>query len=102
VLARTFEFEGAALSDALRATFHRRRTQLPIGPPKALTAEFYADADKRTQWRAFLGRIRTESAPPGLDEVATTLHEFLLPPVEALNAARGFDRQWSAGGPWST
>lgn len=102
VLARTFEFEGTALSAALRATFRRRRTPLPVGPPKALTAEFYDDADKRTQWRAFLGRIRTESAPPGLEEVATTLHGFLLPPVAALNAATGFDQQWPAGGPWST
>ena len=102
VLARTFEFEGAALSAAIGATFRRRRTPLPLGPPKALTVEFHDDADKRTQWRAFLGRIRTEAAPPGLDEVVATLHTFLLPPVAALIAETRFDRQWPAGGPWST
>lgn len=101
VLARTFAFEGPALSAAVRATFRRRRTPLPVGPPSGLTAEFYADADKRTQWRAFLGRTRTEAVPPGLDAVAVTLGDFLLPPVEALNATTPFDRRWPAGGPWA-
>jgi predicted nucleotidyltransferase component of viral defense system len=101
VLARTFEFEGNALSAALRATFRRRRTPLPAGPPKALTAEFFDDADKRMQWRAFLSRIRTESTPPGLDAVAATLQAFLLPPVDALTSGGPFERRWPAGGPWS-
>jgi predicted nucleotidyltransferase component of viral defense system len=102
VLARTFEFEGVALSAALHATFRRRRTPLPVGAPKALTPEFFDDADKQTQWRAFLSRIRTESAPPALDAVATALRGFLLPPVDALNAASPFERRWPPGGLWST
>jgi hypothetical protein len=40
VLARQFEFEGQLLSQAIRATFARRRTAVPATVPVALSSEF--------------------------------------------------------------
>ena len=53
VLANLFEFDGELLTRAIRATFERRKTELPDGLPVALTAEFAGDPSKRTQWTAF-------------------------------------------------
>jgi len=36
VLARLFEFDGEVLARAIRATFERRKTPLPIGLPVGL------------------------------------------------------------------
>jgi nucleotidyltransferase AbiEii toxin of type IV toxin-antitoxin system len=49
VLARRFTFEGDLLCQAIQATFARRGTPLPAGPPVALTPAFSQDKDKRTQ-----------------------------------------------------
>ena len=46
VLARRFAFDGERLSKAIAATFERRRTPIPLGPPLALTQEFHDDPAK--------------------------------------------------------
>jgi Nucleotidyl transferase AbiEii toxin, Type IV TA system len=50
MLAGQFEFQGPILCDAIHATFDRRKTTLPVGPPLALTSEFAEDSGKQTQW----------------------------------------------------
>ena len=57
MLAMTFRFHGESLAAALSTTFGRRGTELPVGPPTALSSEFTADAQKQAQWTAFLGRM---------------------------------------------
>lgn len=42
-LSQKFEFEGEALSLAIKATFERRQTSVPHVPPLALTPEFSLD-----------------------------------------------------------
>jgi hypothetical protein len=54
VLSQMFEFSGASLSAALKATFGRRGTPLPSTVPLALTDEFSKDLMKQQQWSAFL------------------------------------------------
>jgi predicted nucleotidyltransferase component of viral defense system len=53
-LARTFPFEGTLLTNAVRETFERRRTQLDPDVLAILLAELSGDAGKRIQWRAFV------------------------------------------------
>ena len=53
-LLKTFEFDGKALIDAVRATCEPRGTAWPDeGTPLAFTSEFYEDENKIKQWRAF-------------------------------------------------
>ena len=54
VLAQRFRFESATLAAAIKATFTRRETVLPISLPLALQMDFYQLPSKQTQWKAFL------------------------------------------------
>jgi predicted nucleotidyltransferase component of viral defense system len=42
ILSRTLTFSGPALSQAIRSTFDRRHTSLPVIPPAGLTAKFHS------------------------------------------------------------
>ncbi|BBL77315.1 nucleotidyl transferase AbiEii/AbiGii toxin family protein [Methylomagnum ishizawai] len=99
ILSRHTGFDGDTLRRALRATFDRRKTGLPPGAPLGLTDGFARDAQKRTQWRAFLGKNRLE-APP-LEDVVASLRDFLLPVIAAASADAHPPRHWPAGGPWT-
>lgn len=97
-LARQFSFEGPLLAEALRATFARRQTEFPDGPPLALSAEFADDATKQTQWRAFLRN--SELTAVELVEVVQSLREFLAPPAEALRMGIPFAMNWHPQREW--
>lgn len=99
VLARGFAFHGPILSRAIRATFRRRKTALPVQAPLALTTEFHDDVGKRKQWEAFVRKSKL-NAGVGLEQVVAVLREFLTPPVQALTAGQAFERNWPPGGPW--
>jgi len=100
VIARDFEFGGALLGRAIKATFERRGTALPTEVPLALSDEFSRDPGKKTQWVAFLRRLGREEGATPLSEVTEALKEFLLPPVFATERAEAFDSSWPPGGPW--
>ena len=73
VLLRANDLDDPELARAIRATFVRRRTPMPNGIPAGLSDAFAADASKRTQWRAFVGRNKLETA--GLEVVVRALRE---------------------------
>ena len=52
-LCEQFEFDGALVRRAIKATFDRRKTNIPTTRPLALTPEFSEDKQKSTQWNAF-------------------------------------------------
>jgi hypothetical protein len=81
-LATKFPFEGRVLTDAVRATFTRRRTLLPTDEPLALTVVFAGDAAKQVQWRAFLRRNGLDNAPLDFIDVGRMLIAFLSPLVD--------------------
>lgn len=93
-IACQFDFDGAALGAAIRATFERRRTELPLTTPLPLTAEFIADSKKAIQWNAFLRKGRLLETPPPLEEVIKLLESFLMPPTRALVSGASWDRIW--------
>lgn len=99
-LARQFKFSGPVLSEAIRATFERRKTDLPEQPPLALTAEFTDDSQKLTQWRAFVRKGKLDAEGTELSMIAEYLRIFLMPPTEALFAGADFEMDWLPNGPW--
>jgi hypothetical protein len=99
-LANGFEFDGARLCRAIRATFNRRKSALMTTPPLALTAEFGTDAAKVKQWQAFVRKGKLDSSSVELFQICALLQEFLMPPTEALVAETDFDQTWPPAGPW--
>lgn len=100
-LARTFSFDGARLSAAIRQTFGRRRTDVPAELPLALTEAFAGDPAKRQQWNAFLRKTGLQETTPLLTEVITDLASFLVPPAKAVAMGTDFVLHWSGAGPWA-
>jgi Nucleotidyl transferase AbiEii toxin, Type IV TA system len=99
-LAGAFEFNGDVLREAVIATFARRGTAMPDGLPLALTETFFADAQKRQQWTAFINRSGVADKSLALDQVVRALAEFLGPVIEAASAGSNIPARWRAGGPW--
>lgn len=77
LLLRDFDLSGEALAAAIRATFARRRTPLPIATPTALSDAFARDDVKRAEWSAFVRRAGLADTAPSLDQVVTALRERL-------------------------
>jgi predicted nucleotidyltransferase component of viral defense system len=99
-LAGSFEFDGQTLATAVRATFDRRKTPLPLEPPVGLTPAFANDPAKQRQWVAFAARSRLIEKPHGLAEVITKIGEFLWPVIGAATAGHKLG-SWSPAGGWS-
>ena len=76
------------LSQAIRATFARRRTAVSATVPVALSSEFVQDRAKQTQWRAFVAKSKLDTGGVGLEEVVDVLRSFLMPLAEAVAAGR--------------
>lgn len=93
-LARQFEFDGAGVCAAIRATYQRRQTELPTTTPPALTPEFGTDRNKTIQWSAFLRKGRLIESPPPLEKVVAFLESFLMPPTLAIVLNEPWNRIW--------
>jgi predicted nucleotidyltransferase component of viral defense system len=100
-LSREFDFDGALLSDAIKATFKRRRTEIPSGTPLALTDEFSRDSQKAKQWRAFVKKSNLDHDQATLHDVAADLTRFVMPPLQAICRSQHFALTWPSRGPWS-
>lgn len=98
VLARYTDFNGAVLSQAVAATFDRRRTAIPNDVPIGLSDEFITDAQKEKQWQAFLRKNAIGSM--SLATVIADLRKFLLPVLATVAAKSRLNVNWRAGGMW--
>jgi len=99
-LCNKFDFQGDLICRAIKATFDRRKTNIPASPPLALTPEFTQDKFKSTQWNAFLAKSKLVSKNLDLHTVAIRLSQFLMPPAEAANRATCFDMAWKPERGW--
>lgn len=81
VLSRSYEFPGDALARAIAATFARRKTEIPVSLPDALTDDFASDPTKVQQWESFLQNVAVHPGP--LSDVVKDLAKFLMPHAEA-------------------
>lgn len=97
VLSRHTEFDGSVLSQAIHATFQRRRT-LAEADPIGLSDDFANDENKLRQWAAFIKKNRLEA--PALPETIRQLRDFLRPVLLKVIAQNAFTLHWVPGGPW--
>ncbi|MGH8770612.1 MAG: nucleotidyl transferase AbiEii/AbiGii toxin family protein [Burkholderiales bacterium] len=82
-LAKEGAIDSGALTEAIAATFNRRKTALSVETPLGLSGEFAGDAKKRAQWSAFLRKNKIDA--PDFSEVVAEINSFA---AEALRAAR--------------
>jgi hypothetical protein len=101
IMARTFTFKEDILVTAIRETFQRRGTELPLGAPPALTDEFAYDEAQTARWSAFVGRNGLPAVEGGLPKVIEELGRFLLPVLSAAASREILDSTWRPGLGWS-
>jgi len=97
-LSRRFAFDGLTVATAIRKTFVRRRTPLPVGLPDGLSEEFLLA--RESAWNALFRRGLLREEQRTLSEVGEHLRRFLLPPLEAVGRQGSFEEIWLPGGPW--
>ncbi|MGH8462220.1 MAG: nucleotidyl transferase AbiEii/AbiGii toxin family protein [Stenotrophobium sp.] len=84
ILSKIYTFDDGRLSQAIKATFGRRATDIPSELPDGLTLAFAQDAEKVTQWGAFVRNL--SAAPQSLEAVVEDLAKFLMPMAAAARA----------------
>ena len=101
MLAATFDFESELLVSAIKRTFERRKTPIPVErPPLALTSEFSQDEAKNRQWNAFIIKNRLYVKPVSLEQAISKIREFLDPLLRREHDDSTTAFVWRAGGPW--
>jgi hypothetical protein len=102
-LATTFEFEGKTLTEAVRATFKRRGTELPMGSvPLAFKPEFYEDENKIKQWNAFCNKNKSYVREIKFRDVVAYIALFLVPVIESVQQDRALHSTWTPAHAWRT
>ncbi len=100
-LGAQFRFDRAALVEAVRRTFARRRTPIPERTPIALTSDYWDNPSRPAQVRAFARRARITVPEDFPNECARMLGSFLRPVLEDLRGERASVGTWPPGGPWA-
>jgi Nucleotidyl transferase AbiEii toxin, Type IV TA system len=100
ILSRNLVFSGPALSEAIRSTFDRRQTSVPMEPPVALTTEFYSQPVHQRQWAAFVRRIGESALANEFPQVIADLTGFLMPAARAAATRAEYPVRWAPFGPW--
>ena len=100
-LSQRWDFQGALLSQSIRATFGRRNVPIPPEVPFGLSAAFAELPEKTAQWAGFLRKARLEANPRHLGEVIDCLQRFLMPVLQALVEGHDLEARWPPGGPWA-
>ena len=99
MLSRFFDFKGEVLAKAVEKTFAVRKTQI-TNVSTVFDPSFMQDADKETQWLAFIGKAKLSEAPGTFEYAVAAIEKFVHPVVDALAEERAFRRTWTAPGPW--
>ena len=81
-LPRAIDITDAELRTAIKATFARRQTQIPVQMPPGLTDAFTHDPAKQTQWAAY--SEATDISGYSLTEVALDIWKRLEPVCKTL------------------
>lgn len=99
MLSQNFEFDGATLLEAVKATFERRQTEFPSAVPTALTARYFEDTSKLAAWNGFVKRSRLSDLPP-LRNVMEELQGFLEPLGRRARTGENFLARWTPLNHW--
>ena len=96
IMSKQFDFDGSLLTEAISATFDRRKTQLPDDLPLALTEDFSSDTTISQRWRAFANKLKQSSDTPPLNQIIGELKDFLIVPLQYAKAKKVLNKRWSA------
>lgn len=99
-LATNFDFESQLLTSAIKNTFERRKTPIPISTPLALSSEFTQDKQKLFQWNAFLKKGRLSPQNQSFAEIVQLIDSFIMPLCLALAKNRKFNQYWNSTLSW--
>ncbi len=99
-LSHDFNFDGDLLTNAIKSTFKRKRTDVPSDTPLALTDEFSRDSQKAKQWQTFLKKSGLDHDQAALHTVVAQLTRFLIASLRAALSSRNLSWTWPKGGPW--
>lgn len=80
-LADTMTLTSSELSSAVKATFQRRRTEIPQELPTALTESFLKDAQILARWNAFVKKNKISHPHSDLTFVQARISDLLMPMV---------------------
>lgn len=95
-LIKEFDFDGALLQKAVRATFDSRQTAFPKDLPIALTDAFANNLLIIPRWSGFIKRNRI-TAETDFALVIKTLRQFFAPLIEAETYGKqDFNQNWRA------
>ena len=100
LLSKLFTFNGGTLCKAVGNTFKRRSTPIPRGLPIAFTDDFRKDAQKQTQWRAFIRKAKPDTMADNLDVLINDIEAFMMPVVDAVRQGKLLKLIWKQGGRW--
>ena len=78
-----------------------RSTSIPRGLPIAFTDGFRKDAQKQTQWRAFIRKAKPDTMTDSLDVLMNDIETFMMPVVDAVRQGKLLKLIWKRGGRWS-
>ena len=93
LLTERFDFEAELLKTAIRRTFERRETSLPSMLPESLSADFFGNPLKVSQWNAFLRKLGDAPRPDSLGAATMRIADFLKPVISESDSLAG---RWSA------
>ncbi|WP_411503386.1 nucleotidyl transferase AbiEii/AbiGii toxin family protein [Brevibacillus centrosporus] len=92
-LARTSEFQGLHLYEAVSETFKRRLTQTERDHI-LFTAEFYTDSRRVAMWEAFIKNLKLDNSP-NFQEVMELIYTFLKPIYDHVLAENEYFGCWN-------
>ncbi len=85
ILLNHMNIDDALLSQAIKATFKRRKNELPQQLPVAFSADFLEDGTKELQWVGFLNRSNLSNSKLTLADVIKNLRNRLWPVIQMAN-----------------
>jgi len=97
LLSRQFGFERAKLAEAIRLTFKRRGTTLPI-VIDAFEEDFVAA--KQIQWAAFCRRLKQDHLSTSFQVIVSDVASFLAPIASSIPQGSFTFSTWEPAGPW--
>lgn len=103
VLSRTLEFDGQDLADAIRATFERRETELPVETPAELKREYTGQQETSRMWDTYRKGFSASKSdlPANLQEVADAIASFVMPAAAAAAGGAAHDKTWTPSSGWA-
>jgi len=94
-IAHTMSLDGNLLTQAVKATFNRRKTALLQEPLYIFSDEFMQESGKQTQWKAFLNK-NSLTLDVSFNQVVEEVRLLIEPVYQAISSKVPFDKTWSS------